>query len=612
MCGISACLGNVKIIQQLILSLKMLQNRGYDSAGLTFIDNNKLKTYKYASDSISGIKKIENFIDKNEFTHIGIAHTRWATHGSKTDNNAHPHLDHLGNIALVHNGIIENYQELKNFLVKQNINFKSETDTEVIVNLISYYKTKYSNMKKAIQTTINQLQGTWGLVIMDLEEPNKLYATRFGSPLLLGKTEKSIMITSEISGFCNYINDFFVLKEKDILIVEMNENDIEIRTQKLNYKYQNLNNSSFETSPGEFEYWTIKEINEQTESIKRVINYGARIENEYKVKLGGLFSHKDQLSFIENLIILGCGTSLNAGFIGQSFFEEYDLFNNVIVIDGAEFNKKMIPRKGKTALLLLSQSGETKDLHRCIKIGRENDTMILSIVNVVDSMIAREADCGVYLNAGREVGVASTKSFTSQLVVLKMISIWFAQNLNVHQMLRKESINDIRLLSNEVCNLIKNVEHKTKIIAQNILNTGHKSLFILGKGKNQHIANEASLKIKELSYLHAEGYSGSALKHGPFALLEKDTPVIFILSDDETLPKMKNAIEEVKSRNALVIIISEVELPENINFIKINKNKHMGSVLIIIVFQLIAYYLAILQDINPDFPRNLAKVVTVE
>ncbi|VVU95012.1 SIS domain [seawater metagenome] len=628
MCGISAYLGNKDTINKLISSLKMLQNRGYDSAGICFVNQNKLINIKYAStQEETSITKIENklenikinndsintnSINTNSITNIGLAHTRWATHGGKTDINAHPHIDYTGKIALVHNGIIENYLQLKEFLNENNITCKSQTDSEVIVNLISFYKTELKDIKLAIKKTITQLQGTWGLVIIDLEQPSQLFACRYGSPLIIGKTCTEIMITSEISGFCNFIQDYFVLQEKDIVTCEYTQNGVKIIKDNIDYKFEKLDNSLIEIDKGDFKFWTIKEINEQPDSIIRSLNNGARLKDEYNVKLGGLNLHKNDLIKIDNLIILGCGTSLNAAQIGKKFFENYDLFNTVLVIDGAEFNTKMIPRNGKNALLLLSQSGETKDLHRCIEIGRQEDMIIMSIVNVVDSMIAREADCGIYLNAGREVGVASTKSFTSQLVVLQLMAIWFAQNKDVHAMLRKESIKDLRLLSNNIQNIIKNLESQVINFAHKILATKQKSLFILGKGKNQYIANEGALKIKELSYLHAEGYSGSALKHGPFALLEKDTPVIFIVSNDSTLSKMKNAIEEVKSREALSLVISDCNISNIDNIIVVPKNKELGCILSVVILQLLAYHLAILQNINPDFPRNLAKVVTVE
>ncbi len=613
MCGISAYLGNKnnnKAIDCLLASLKMLQNRGYDSAGICYLKNNNIYNTKYASDKISGIEKLEK--SKYQKTNIGIAHTRWATHGPKNDINAHPHLDYTGRFAIVHNGIIENYYQLKQELLSKRINFKSATDTEVIINLFSYYFNLLQNKELALQETVNRLEGTWGLVIIDNEKPNELYVTRKGSPLLLGKTDDYIMITSEISGFCNFVNQYFIIKENDIIICQLNNNNFIDIKKKGNYSFKNLNKKDLETNPGFYQHWTIKEIKEQPQSIIRAINNNARIKNNYEVKLGGLDSLKEQLLEIDNLIILGCGTSLHASLIGKSYFDSLYLFNSVIATDGAEFNETIIPRNGKSALLLLSQSGETKDLHRCIEIGRNKGLIIISIVNVVDSMIAREADCGVYLNAGREVAVASTKCFTSQLIVLSMISVWFSQNKNTYLMNRKQIIADIRNLSNDVNYLIEELEDKVQLLAKDIISSKKKSLFILGKGYCKEIAREGALKIKEIAYLHAEGYSGSALKHGPFALLEKDTPVIFIAPNDSNFSKMVNSAEEVKSRHSKVIFITDKHIDNFENIIKIPINKTFSGLLAGVVLQLLAYHLSIIQDINPDYPKNLAKVVTVE
>jgi len=609
MCGISAYLGiNNNAIKCIISSLKMLQNRGYDSAGICIIKNNILNNVKFASDNISSIEKLEN--KKIDESTIAISHTRWATHGPKNDINAHPHIDYTNRFAIVHNGIIENYYEIKQDLINHGINFKSETDTEVIINLISYNFTKTKNLKEAIKQATNIMEGTWGIVIMDKENPNTLFATCHGSPLIVGTSEDKIMITSEISGFCNFISYYTILKEN--IIHECNNIDGKLKININNDKLKKIKkNALFEKN--NYPYWTIKEIMEQPSTILRTLNNGARIKNNYEVKLGGLELFKKELFNLDHLIILGCGTSLNAGNIGKYYFENFNLFDTVSVYDGAEFTNKLIPRKGTSGLLLLSQSGETKDLHRCIKIGKENDLIIISIVNVVDSMIAREADCGIYLNVGREIGVASTKSFTSQVIVLSMISIWFAQYKNVFKINRLNMIKDLRQLSNDVSYLLNCHTETVLNIAKDIINLKKNSLFVLGKSYCQNIAIEGALKIKEISYIHAEGYSGSALKHGPFALLEKNTPVIFIAPNDENFNKMLNSAEEVKSRYAKVYFITDKDINNMFEtVIKIPENKTFSGLLGGIILQLVAYNLAILKGINPDFPKNLAKVVTVE
>lgn len=615
MCGITAYLGKNQCFNYLINSLKMLQNRGYDSAGIATLLNNDIKLVKYASDNESAINKLQ----KNQLLesgNIGVAHTRWATHGPKTDLNAHPHLDYTGRFALVHNGIIENYSILKKDLMQKGVTFKSDTDTEVIVNLISFNFHQSNNLELAIQQTIEQMTGTWGIVLIDKESPNQIFLTRHGSPLLIGKSEDNLIITSEISGFCNYINNYTVVKNNDLIHIKL-DND-QFKMNKINsYTFTQLDHKEIQLTPEPYDFWTLKEIMEQPQSVMRALNYGARIKDDYNVNLGGLNSMKDELLEVNNLIILGCGTSLHAALIGKVFMDELENFDSVHVFDGAEFSKKCIPRKGKTALLLLSQSGETQDLHRCIKIGRDYDLIIMSVVNVVDSMIAREADCGVYLNAGREVAVASTKAFTSQLVILNLIAIWFSQNFIKHSMVCKKMINDLRNLSSDVQDAIQLCQNNNLIsnLAKQIIESKHKTMFVLGKGQHKEIAREAALKIKEIAYIHAEGYSGSALKHGPFALIDDNMPIIFVAPNDETYSKMLNSAEEVKARNAHTIFITDHPTENSSKLdqiIRIPFNKTFSGLLSIVVLQMLAYYLSVNQGINPDFPKNLAKVVTVE
>jgi glucosamine--fructose-6-phosphate aminotransferase (isomerizing) len=324
--------------------------------------------------------------------------------------------------------------------------------------------------------------------------------------------------------------------------------------------------------------------------------------------LGGLYSKKNELMNIENIILLGCGTSYNAGLLGVHFLKELCHFNTVQMFDGAEFNLNDVPKKGKTALILLSQSGETKDLHRCIEIAKKNDLFTIGVVNVVDSLIAREVDCGCYLNAGKEVAVASTKSFTSQIILLSMISVWFAQNHYANKSNRTQYISDLYNLNNNISELFIDLESKI----DNILHLfHHNSCFILGKGQNEALAREASLKIKEISYIHSEAYSSSSLKHGPFALLCENFPVILIMPDDEHFHKNMNAYHEIKSRNANILVITNKKINvENVIYVPFNKT--YNNILSIIPLQMLAYKLSVNKGINPDMPKNLAKVVTVE
>lgn len=609
MCGIIASIGNDNSFFHNLSGLKQLQNRGYDSAGICSIIDNQFVTTKYAStDTESALVKVEGEKKKHDDAYISIGHTRWATHGAKTNNNSHPHTSSDGLFSLVHNGIIENYAELKQMLINNGFTFKSQTDTEVAVNLIAYFYKLHKNTVTAIQKTIEKLEGTWGLAITCLNEPDKLYATRHGSPILVGHTDELAIVTSEQSGFCNQVNNYFILQNMDICMIEKNKDKVNVYTNEL-YQIKKITKGEYVASPDPWPHWTIKEIHEQTESCLRAISLGGRLYSNDEVRLGGLESNKTELMMINNIILLGCGTSYHAGMIGMNYLKDLGGFNTVQLFDGAEFGEKDFPKQGKTALVLLSQSGETKDLHRCIQIGKENDLFLIGVVNVVDSLIAREVHCGCYLNAGREVAVASTKAYTSQVIILNLMAIWFAQKKDIYHYKRERYIQDLRNLHMDIKKTIEMCETKIDDVVP-LFN--HNSCFLLGKGNGESIAREGALKIKEISYIHAEGYSTSSLKHGPFALLTKGFPVVLIAPDNEHYAKSENAYEEIKSRHATIIFITDKEGVEKENMIKIKKNESFQDFLSIIPLQILAYKLSLAHDLNPDMPRNLAKVVTVE
>jgi glucosamine--fructose-6-phosphate aminotransferase (isomerizing) len=630
MCGIIALLGcnfgDQPLYTTLLNGLKILQNRGYDSAGIAMINNTNIPLFtlnKYASTndetSILKLEKDTTIYNSKNYK-IGIGHSRWSTHGQKTDQNSHPHIDYKNRIALVHNGIIENYYPIKQRLLKENIDFKSETDTEVIVNLISHNLDKYMDIERAIEESIDELQGTWSLVIMYLGTPNKLYLSKNGSPLLVSLSNDFAMVSSEQSGFMNLTKNFICLNDGDIAVLNKENDKITFRNiwykKPKSYKLNEIDLLNFKLTPEPYPYWTIKEIYEQEFSIKRAMNMGGRISNDSEVKLGGLNDMKEQLLKIDNLIILACGTSYHAGLIGKTFFQDLCTFNAVQVIDGAEFNERDIPSSGNTGLLLLSQSGETKDLHRGMEIAKNKNLTVIGIINSVGSMIARESDCGVYLNCGREVAVASTKCFTSQIVVLGLMALWFSQNSKISQNIdnkRGVYIKSLQQLSEQIKQVLT-LDEQCKQIAQELKHDT--SCFLLGKGKSEAIAREGALKIKEISYIHAEGYSGSALKHGPYALLTNNTPIIIISPDDEYFTKMTGVAEEVKSRKAKTILITDKTDILNTSIydhvITVPQNKYFNSILSVIPLQLLAYYLSLSKEINPDMPRNLAKTVTVD
>ena len=604
MCGIIAGISS-NISTHLLDGLKQLQNRGYDSAGIALMANAAFYIKKYASTEQSALDKLQHDIQQHS-SKIGIGHTRWATHGPKTDINSHPHISYGGNFALVHNGIIENYAQLKKELEIKSIYSISDTDSEIIVNLIEYYYHMHKNIDIAIKTAISRLQGTWGLVIMSIFE-NTLYCTRQGSPLLISINNNMALIASEQSAFCNKTINYISLNNHDICKVYLKDNKIAISTQYV-YKTIPVTSTLSALTPDPYHYWTEKEIYEQKDSCLRAISLGGRLLSNDMVKLGGLENHKSQLLQLDNLILLGCGTSYFAGMCGKIYFKDMCDFDSIQLIDGAEFELNDVSKRGKTGLILLSQSGETKDLHRCLELCVDIDVITIGIINVVDSLIAREVDCGLYLNAGREVGVASTKSFTSQVILLSMMAIWFAQIKNINLSKRIKYIRDLRRLHFDVETVLTNIQMEQIItIFEN-----HNNCFVLGKGFGQAIAYEGALKIKEISYIHAEGYSSSSLKHGPFALLKKDYPVILIAPQNKFFSKNMNVYEEIKSRYATIILITDnydIDLPYTIN---IPQNDSYGDLLCVIPLQLLALKLSISRGFNPDMPRNLAKVVTVE
>jgi glucosamine--fructose-6-phosphate aminotransferase (isomerizing) len=597
MCGIVACIAD-NCANSLFNGLLQLKNRGYDSVGMCTITNNTFLVHKYASTSI-----YEQLFEQlpHHQSHIGIAHTRWATHGAKTNENAHPHVSMCGIFSLVHNGIIENYKTIKTMLIEENYIFTSETDTEVIVQLLSYLYNINNNVKECIETMSAMLQGTWGLTILCTHEPNTLYCVRNGSPLLVGFSDNKALVVSEKSAFCENIQ-YFVLDNADICIINKTNNAIKIDTQHT-YFIQTYNHENADTTPAPYLHWTLKEIHEQPETVVNVMK--ERIVNN-KVHLCNLDKYQYHLQYIDNLILLGCGSSYFAGQYGVQFFKELCNFNTVQVFDGADFQEQDIPQNGNTAFLFISQSGETKDLHRCIEIGKQRKCIMLGIVNVVDSLIAREIDYVCYLNAGREVSVASTKAYTAQVILLSMMAIWFSQLHDVQFEKREQYMYDLQHLKEHIqTTLTNNVDSLVPIFS------GIDHCFILGKGKSETVAKEGALKLKEITYIHSEGYSTSSLKHGPFALLHDKFPVIILAPYDSNYAKVENAYEEIKSRHAPIIFITDKQINRE-NVIFIPNNPTFNDLLCIFPLQLLAYTLSIHRGINPDVPRNLAKVVTVE
>jgi len=590
-----------------------------------FVDN--LKVQSFTTHKFAGDRAIDRILDNRDF-HTGsvsILHSRWRTIGDKSDANSHPHHDFYDKFALVHNGIVENYAELRDELYyTHGYKFRSETDTEVIVNLISYYYmsegcAKSISVVAAIGKALARIRGTYALAILCIDTPDTLYCVRHGSPLLIGISEDSstMMISSECAGFDAQIVKYFPIEMNDIVsLSKCGDGKVTMKSNGLiQYESQtkSFTGETLATSPAPFAHWTIKEIYDQVDVARSAIANGGRI-NDGLVKLGGLDMMRDELLSCDNIILLGCGTSFNACQLTSHLFKSIKCFNTVQVHDGAEFSEDDIPFHGrsKTCFVFVSQSGETKDLHRCLETvktsceSRHIHYHTMGVINVVDSMIAREVECGVYLNCGREVAVASTKAFTSQIIVLTLIALWFSQVRPRPLLETGVHIQKILGLPDEISRAIEVNIEKCQKIAKMLKDKS--SIFLLGRGTLFSVAREGALKLKEIGYIHAEGYSSAALKHGPYALLTPGFPVI-LLSASNTI------YDELKAREATVITIGTigpVDLKDCDDFnIKLSETGHT-EVLATIMLQLIAYYLSIEKGINPDYPRNIAKVLSTD
>ena len=634
MCGIVGYLGSECIYCKLMEGLRLLQNRGYDSAGIMTSVNPLLK---YASsDTLSALDKL----DLQEHKHSqcmagGIGHTRWATHGSKTDANAHPHscqsLDR--SVYVVHNGIIDNYQELRKKLPPTLL---SETDTEVIAVQFAENLKKYETTFEAWKQTINVLEGSWAIAATVSSEPHSLYLSKNGSPLLVGYNSHSVYVASESLAFQKYTSKWLLIKDGETLCVKHENNQFWIQDTTQTVAIDNFVPHGIHTtqqvninvSPDPYLYWTEKEIYDQSHTLWDVLNRGGRIQtrgggidathlNRNKVKLGGLDCHSETLLGLDHLILLGCGTSLHAGLFACNMLRKIGKFNTVQVFDASEFQKEDLPQRGSVGIVVISQSGETKDCHRVMLELRQEDVVdiMIGVVNVVGSLIARETDCGIYLNAGREVGVASTKSFTSQVVALLLLALWFSQNRNHKIQVRKELIHELQLLPTHFKRHQEGMRKSVVELLDRVVTS--KSMFILGRHYAHSIALEGALKIKELTYKNIEGYVGGGLKHGPFALIEQNTPIFLHIYKDTFKDRMVSCISEVKSRGAYVVVITndplvvKSDLIDYVVFIDV-ENVMFATLLSIQWFQFLALELSCRLGNHPDYPRNLAKVVTVD
>jgi len=610
MCGIVGYIGKKDSVPIILNGLHRLEYRGYDSSGIAIMGNDGIQHVKNAGNVSELSKLIDDSVLKGS---IGIGHTRWATHGEPNKVNAHPHFDKTGKIALIHNGIIENYNSIKEVLSKKGFEFKTDTDTEVIVQLISeIYYSDGLNFEQAVQAALNQVVGAYGIVAFCSDEPNKLVAARHGSPLVLGIGKDEYFIASDASPIVEHTREVIYLDENEIAVITKSGHEIRsIDNDKIINKISTeLELSIEQIEKGEFPHHMLKEIHEQVNTITDTLR--GRIDpKDGSAHLGGISDKINRIKGAHRIYITACGTSWHAGLMGKYLIEEYARIP-VHVEYASEFRYRNPIINNKTVVIAISQSGETADTLAALKKAKEFGALTLGICNVVGSSIARETDCGVYTHAGPEIGVASTKAFTSQVAVLFLLSLCFSKNNGPSgENFSKALLN----IGDQVKQILKNSK-KINEVAEATFQSDN--FLYLGRGMNFPVALEGALKLKEISYIHAEGYPAAEMKHGPIALIDENMPVVFIAPNDETYSKVLSNIQEVKARNGVVIALTDYKTNELTKvsdyIIEVPKSSHprIFPLLASISLQLLAYKLAVLRDCNIDRPRNLAKSVTVE
>ena len=612
MCGIVGYIGTKKASPILINGLIRLEYRGYDSAGISTIEKDGLSVMK----DKGRVKNLYNLdgIDKLTGT-IGIAHTRWATHGKPSKENSHPHMDNSKTFSVVHNGIIENYNELKNFLIEKGYTFYSQTDTEVIPNLVHYYyskDTKSDNLKflRAVKNACEQFKGSFAIEIICKDFPDNMIVTRKDSPLVIGKGENENYISSDIPAILSFTRNFYLLNDLEFAV--LSRDNIDFYDKDLNFINKNTETIEWNASSAEkdgYDDFMLKEIYEQPNAIRETI--GAKLSDGSKCEFTELNFTKDFLKSINKIYIIACGTAMHAGLVGKSSLEKLCKIQTEVDV-ASEFRYRDPLVDEKSLCIFISQSGETADTIAALKLCKEKGATTLSISNVIGSSLTREADYSIYTHAGPEIAVASTKAYTSQVILITLLSIYFAEVLGIHN-------NDIDLLKKDILELPSKIEETLKA-SETIKNFSRKvytekDIFFIGRGVDEAVAKEGSLKLKEISYIHSESYPAGELKHGAIALIEKDITVVGIITDKKLVEKTISNIQEVVTRGAKTLIITNQNIKDDMfdMVIKIpSTNTFISPILSVIPLQIFAYYISKEKGLDVDKPRNLAKSVTVE
>jgi glutamine---fructose-6-phosphate transaminase (isomerizing) len=611
MCGIIGYIGSKPAREIVINGLKRLEYRGYDSAGIALV-NGETKIFKCAG----RVKDLEEMINKNDFNGtIGMGHTRWATHGEPNELNAHPQISFKGTFIVVHNGIIENYSRLKKLLESKGVEFSSQTDTEVLANLMEHFYLEGGlSAEQAIMMALNKSEGAYGLVIICTREPDKLFAAKRGSPLVIGVGEGENFIASDATPIVEHTKRVIYLNDDDIAIIKKDELILKtIRNEKIQPEVKELDLKIGEIDKEGYKHFMLKEIFEQPKAIHDT--FRGRILPDFSgVMLGGLLDVMESISSSKRILIVACGTSWHAGLLGEYFFEEFTRIP-VEVEYASEFRyRNPIINKGDI-VIAISQSGETADTLAAVKLAKSKGALVIGICNVVGSSIPRETDAGVYTHAGPEIGVASTKAFTTQVTVLAMMAFDVGHRKGIlSDSAYKELIMELVSIPMKI---EKALETDSKVTEVANIFQGTRNALYLGRGYLFPVALEGALKLKEISYIHAEGYPAAEMKHGPIALIDENMPVVVVATKDDSYEKIISNIQEIKARKGRVIaIVTEgdeiikkmadfaIEVPETIPV--------FSSLLAVIPLQLLSYHIAVLRGCDVDQPRNLAKSVTVE
>jgi glucosamine--fructose-6-phosphate aminotransferase (isomerizing) len=610
MCGIVGYIGNKNSVPIIIEGLKRLEYRGYDSAGVGILEDKGAEVYKREGK----VSELESEIASlNLDSKIGIGHTRWATHGVPNTVNAHPHFNNDKTLLVIHNGIIENYSVLKKSLKAEGYEFVSDTDTEVLVNLIDTFLKKGKCLLESVRLALAKVDGTYGIAAIYKEEPDKIVVARKGSPLVIGVGDNENLIASDVNALIAHTNRVVYLEDNEI--AEIYQDKFSVKTlldEELKKSIEEVDGTIEELTKGGFPHYMLKEIMEQPESIRNSMR-GRVVLKEGAVKLGGLHGYEERLANSKRIIICACGTSWHAGLVAEYMIEQYAGIP-VEVEYASEFRYRNPILSNEDTVIFISQSGETADTLAALKEAKRKGALCVGIVNVVGSTIARESHTGVYIHAGPEIGVASTKAFTSQLIVLSLITLLIARKKNMSFVEGKEIAEAILELPDKVQEIL-NQNDMIELVAEKFVKANN--FLYLGRGYQFPVALEGALKLKEISYIHAEGYPAAEMKHGPIALIDEKMPVVFIAPSDSVYEKVISNIEEVKARGGRILAIANDdngkidELVEHT--IKIPSTLPMlMPVLSVIPLQLLAYHIAVKKGLNVDQPRNLAKSVTVE